>query len=520
MNRPCDLPIDSEEWHQCEQFILQRFGLFFSSERQSTLRDGVCMRMAIIGSPSLGDYVHRLLRHTYEANALVDYLTVGESFFYREPDQFKVMVDYVAGRLSPVWDGVPVRILSAGCSTGEEAYSVAMALLDAVGEPHSDRIEILGIDVNGYAIAMARKGCFGSYSLRHVHPDLRVKYFRPVGDDCWQVTGRANGMVRFHVVNLCHESLVGSMSAQDIIFYRNVSIYLDDQAQSYVFRQLCGRLRPGGLLFMGAAETYVHSQRLREDDCLRSCWRGMVFYFCKDELLQRESSVSYTEEMDPSRVEDDLRSSCPDVVADVTGRSDKAVHEGDEMGVNSVAELSSLGDVLLLARERQFAHALVLLEQAPSIVDDSVAIKACLLLNLGRIVEVKALCASILEKDPWHLASHLMLGLVANHEQDREEACRRFKTAVYIQPDSWLPHYYMAEWYLTAGERRQAVREWDVTIHQLHAHGLEKHGLPFLPLRVSQEEILQMCCRRRTATENKMDTNGFMSLVTEIMVGS
>jgi chemotaxis methyl-accepting protein methylase len=171
---------------------------------------------------------------------LVEQVTVGETYFFRGPDQLQVVADRFAGA-----SGRAIRGLSAGCSTGEEAYSLAACLMEAA--PGAE-VSVLGVDVEPRRIATAREGLYGAWSLRHT--DGRC-FWEPAGQGRVRVREGVRAATGFAVQNLLEPLAAGPF---DVILCRNVLIYLESGAARAVKHALAAALSPGGVLVMGTVE--------------------------------------------------------------------------------------------------------------------------------------------------------------------------------------------------------------------------------------------------------------------------
>ena len=191
-------------------------------------------------------FLSRLLEGEPAAvTALVEQAVVQETYFYRHPEQFDALARHLAGH--PL--DRPVSAWSAGCATGEEAYTVAMVLSDLGRPPGLD--QVLGTDVSARAIEVARQGVYGEWSLRQLPPALRRRHF-DAGPDTVQVKEPLRRPVRFERHNLLNRPPSGAPF--DVVICRNVLLYFRPEAARALFGRLHAALRPGGLLLVGPIE--------------------------------------------------------------------------------------------------------------------------------------------------------------------------------------------------------------------------------------------------------------------------
>ncbi|GAB4345110.1 MAG: protein-glutamate O-methyltransferase CheR [Cyanophyceae cyanobacterium] len=256
-------------WDKLVAMIGQEFGLAWRSGDQTTLIRTVERRMRALRLVKLGDYLGRLAGGPLgpggdEWGHLAEGLTVGESYFFRDRGQMAALRDEILPTLlGDRRPGKPLRLWSAGCSTGEEAYSLAM-LVDLVrlGErlgtggtaAATAAVQVLGTDLNPSVIARARKGTYGDWSFRMVEPHLRDRYFRGQGGH-WQVEARIQQWVTFQVSNLMAADFERQgLREFDVILCRNVFVYFSPTAIAATLAKFYQALRPGGYLLTGHAE--------------------------------------------------------------------------------------------------------------------------------------------------------------------------------------------------------------------------------------------------------------------------
>ncbi|MFO0547353.1 MAG: protein-glutamate O-methyltransferase CheR [Polyangiaceae bacterium] len=189
-----------------------------------------------------------------EIAALAEALTIGETYFYRDVAQLSAFAEIALVERRAV-RGARLRVLSAACSTGEEAYTLLMAARDH--DPldfGAERVRVVGIDVNSAAIEKARRGRYSSWALRELPKPLK-RYFRAVGAE-FEVVPELRDAVTFEQRNLvASDSSFWARASWDVIFCRNVLMYLAPEAAETVVRRMVRALEPGGFLFLGHAET-------------------------------------------------------------------------------------------------------------------------------------------------------------------------------------------------------------------------------------------------------------------------
>ncbi len=243
-------------------FLIAHSGLHFERRNALLLERGLRRRMVAVRAASYQDYLAYLDRYQesrQELKKLLGLLTIGETYFFRYQAHFQALAEVVVPEIVAQHRGRRrLRIWSAGCSTGEEPYSIAMLLAEHFPQLADWRVDILATDVNKRSLGVGRAGRYGPRALRATESVYREKYFHPVGER-FQLDPRIVGMVRFGYFNLLTDPLpVTSGEEFDLIFCRNVMIYFQPETTASVVARLSQALRPGGYLFLGHAETLLH----------------------------------------------------------------------------------------------------------------------------------------------------------------------------------------------------------------------------------------------------------------------
>jgi chemotaxis protein methyltransferase CheR len=235
--------------------LYQRCGLVFEGGQRHLFRKRLERRAGELGYDSPGAYAADILGRLGEAEfeRLIELLTVNETFFFREEEHFRLLLD----SFWPRWVGAgtnPIRVWSAACSTGCEPYTLAILLRErGLTGPGKPKVEILGTDVNGRVIEEARRALYSDFALRNTQKYYREKYFRREGQH-YRLDPRVTEMVEFRRFNILRPELATAGSFQAILC-RNVLIYFDLGAKRRAIRGLAAALAPGGVLAVGRSET-------------------------------------------------------------------------------------------------------------------------------------------------------------------------------------------------------------------------------------------------------------------------
>jgi chemotaxis protein methyltransferase WspC len=228
-----------------------QIGISPESLGATVLSRAVEARMRTLGLTVPAEYAARLSVDLQEFQALVGVLTVPETWFFRGGDVFAFMARHIATEVPLRQTGTRYRILSVPCSSGEEPYSLAIALVES-GVPPSDW-SIEAIDLSERQIERACQGRFSEFSFRQTPPELRLQYFQPV-DASWELAPAIRSLVRFRQGNLFAPFFLAGEAPFDLVFCRNLFIYLHPAARQNALATLDRLLAPQGLLCMGHAE--------------------------------------------------------------------------------------------------------------------------------------------------------------------------------------------------------------------------------------------------------------------------
>jgi len=249
--------MEDAEFRRWSALLRERTGMSIPSERRSFLATGVGIRMRELGFHRFTDYydfVRSGLSGRLEWAALVDRLTVQETRFFRDPLTLALLEDtFLPMAATRAAKGQSVHVWSAGCATGEEAYSLAM-LLDRQLERAGVRpyYGVTGSDISLRALGRARRGVYGARRLATLPCDYRERYVTAEGGG-GRVVERLRRRTCFTRVNLL-EDIEAPLPPMDLVYCQNVLIYFDRDARRRIADHLAARVRPGGLLVLGAGE--------------------------------------------------------------------------------------------------------------------------------------------------------------------------------------------------------------------------------------------------------------------------
>jgi chemotaxis protein methyltransferase CheR len=423
--------------HELAQFraIVTRFlGLVFEDRNLSVLSSVLSHRVHV-SALSTASYLMRLETQAppEELRALARELTIGETYFFRNVEQFNAFTELVlhARMREP---GSAISLLSVGCASGEEPYTLAMLLRDHVGDARPWSIHAL--DISSTKLEHARAGRYARWSLRETPADAQRRWFRQDGQDLL-LDAQIRNAVTFeeHNVVKAHPSLFREPRF-DAVFCRNMLMYLEPQVAARVIEQIARALLPGGYLFLGHAESL---RGVSEDFQLRTS-HGAFYYQRKGATLHHPAAVSgdwsQTISNASRRIEALTGAGVPMPERWVDATGDHAV----------VPATAKLDAALRLLQDERFSEALAELSAMPRLLvrDPNVLLlRAVLLTHTGDFHSAKQACAELLTLDELHAGAHYLFGLCCEGEGDEAGASDHDRTAAHLDPTFAMPRLHL-----------------------------------------------------------------------------
>jgi chemotaxis protein methyltransferase CheR len=255
-----DVEISEEEFRLLRDFIHENLGIHFDEGQRASLRARLAGRLTSLDLGSFEDYYHYLRfgpQRDEELQRMASHITNNETYFFREQAQLQVFAEHVLKRLKERKSGGAsrsLRILSAGCSTGEEALTLAMIVYDSAQFFWGWDVQIIGMDVDRAALEKARRALYFHNSFRSVAPAVIERHFVKQGSGA-QVKEGVRRLARFVHGNLTDPASYEGLAPLDAILCRNVLIYFSDTMIRRVVELFRAALAPGGFLLLGHAES-------------------------------------------------------------------------------------------------------------------------------------------------------------------------------------------------------------------------------------------------------------------------
>jgi chemotaxis protein methyltransferase CheR len=249
-----------ERFRLLRDMINEKCGLYFSDDNRFLVQSRLSDRLSRLGLDSFDDYYH-LLRYYPEAEAetaeIIEVLTTNETYFFREEYQLRSFTADVLPELAKrLARKRRLTVWSAGCSSGEEVYTLAMLLLDSELLKGWD-IRVLGNDISARVLKKAQKGIFGPASFRAARPETVKRYFTET-DEGMRINDEVRAVCHFGRANILSKKELLFIGRADAVFCRNVLIYLDKQSKLNAVSIFYNRLNPGGYLLLGHTESLIN----------------------------------------------------------------------------------------------------------------------------------------------------------------------------------------------------------------------------------------------------------------------
>ena len=404
---------------RCSQFIEARAGLHFPPERWPDLERALCVVASELGFKNPEDCTNRLVSDRAkreELDVLFSRLTVGETYFFRDPRAFevlqqRVLPEIIQARRSSV---KRLRIWSAGCCTGEEPYSIAIAVSRLLPDIADWEVTIVGTDINQRFLEKAEAGIYTHWSFRGTADDLQARYFRRVGQDRFEIIPPIKKLVTFVCLNLVDDvfpSLLTNTNAMDVIFCRNVLMYFSRVQARKVTASLHRALLDDGWLFPSSTEA---SREL----------------FGQFTSVDVPGTIVYRKAAAPAWRAPILPPVAPLLPVKMSPPTSPPPSESGR-AVSAAAPVPPPPPLADLARQ---------------------------LANEGRLDDALRVCDQALAADKLAPLPHYLRGLILQEQGAHEAAMVALRNALYLDPAFILAHFALGSLMRRDGRARDAVR--------------------------------------------------------------
>ncbi|HYX17316.1 MAG TPA: CheR family methyltransferase [Nostoc sp.] len=452
---------------QMVDLIADTFGIHIKPQYQDTLKKNLLTRIRALGLCSLNDYyqflvaTNQLIPSATEWRELISLLTVTETYFFRDQGQMSLLKNQLLPELierktvlsltqcnaaNGKFHRPTLRLWSAGCSTGEEAYSLAILVKELIPDNQAWDILILGTDINQPAIALAQQGIYSDWSFRTTTPEIKNHYFRSHKQG-WKIDPAIRAMVKFQPGNLMQDNFpayASSIHDFDLIICRNVFIYFDFNAIAQIIGKFYSSLTPGGFLLTGHTE--LHGQKTEP---------FQVRNFPQSAVYQRHTSLN------KHKV---LNTIIPDAIESretkISSLSLPSLGTGFDVSANTQTLLDAAKELLI---QKAYADVIQIAEQVIALVPQhfqAYCLMAEAYANYGNYSQANQACQQALQISPLAIEPYHLLAQIAEEQGDHNSAKLFLKRIIYLAPNSVNAHMELGSIYEREGNVKQAQKIW------------------------------------------------------------
>jgi chemotaxis protein methyltransferase CheR len=417
------------------EFVAVQTGFYFPQERWGDLERKIAAAALDFNFSDTESCAHWLLSTplTRRMNEiLASHLSVGETYFFREKQSLEIFGEQILAQLLPLrrQSARRLRIWSAGCSTGEEAYTIAILLDRLVPDLKEWNITILATDFNPKFLRKAAQGVYGEWSFRDAPVWLRECYFTKCSDRRFEIHPRIRQMVTFAYLNFAEDvypSLLNNTSAMDVIFCRNVLMYFSAQCAKQVIGNFYHALLDGGWLIVSPAES---SNKLLAPFTPVN-FPGAVLYRKMDNA-EAQSGVSAPQVWQSAGATEVALAS----VSALAAQEAPAAPAATEMDSAQHSQLPVLqSDALELPSHMARSYA-----------------------NQGRLSEALQWCEKAIAADKMNVSNHYLNATILQEQGQHDIAIQSLMRALYLEPDFVLAHFALGNLHQSQGRQREAQR--------------------------------------------------------------
>ncbi len=475
------------------EFITDRMALWFPEERADELERKICSAAQELGFEDVQTCIEWLLSSPLTGNQIATvagYLTIGETYFFREEKTFEILEEQVLPELirSRRRQNQQLRIWSAGCCTGEEPYSVAILINRLIPDIDNWNITILATDINAEFLQKASQGVYKNWSFRGRPPGFKDTYFRAAEHGRFQILPRIKRLVTFGFLNLADDSYpspLNNTNAMDIVLCRNVLMYFAPEKVEEVVERFFLSLMDGGLLVVGLCEAGGGlGPRFG-----RAVFRGVPLFRKDGEGIRTRATLPPFRpaiEHRPFKHAREPEASFPGSPASVSKA--KAEAASPEKSRKARARAKPEEKETTEAGRTPFEEALSLYEQgrylpakdvlSKAISDGNSRVKAMALLarveaNLGNLSQAVTWCDKTIAGDKLDSGIRYLRAAILQEKGEFDEAIRALRSALYLDSDFVLAHFALGNISRRLGKHREARKHFQNALSLLQDYPQE-----------------------------------------------
>jgi chemotaxis protein methyltransferase CheR len=454
--------IPAPAWRRLSELIAQTMGLDFPAQRRGDLQRGLAGAAQEFGFDDAQECVNWLLSAPVtpaQLQVLAAHLTVGETYFFRDPQTLQALASSILPELIQARRGRDqrLRIWSAACSSGEEPYSLAILLHEALPDLKEWEVTITATDIDRGALTKAAAGIYGEWSFRDAPARLKSRYFSRTAGGRYAIAPWIRRLVNFECLNLAQDiypSLATGTDAMDIVFCRNVLMYFTPAQSGRVVARLRSSLVDGGWLAVSPSEA---SHALFPDFATAN-FPGAILY--------RKSATSPRQARWP--IAASLGEAANYVAVTLEAPAPWAPAPIPALPAEAAPSPGAVAQ--LLYQQGRYAEAADTLadsstQQAPG--PQALSLRARSLANLGQLADALACCERWIAADKMDPAGHYLRAVVLLEQGDFEPARSSLQRAIYLDPDFVLAHFALGDLARRRGKPEEADKHFANALHLL-----------------------------------------------------
>ncbi|EJL90873.1 methylase of chemotaxis methyl-accepting protein [Herbaspirillum sp. CF444] len=457
---------DPQEVRRFQVRIVELLGLYFDESKFGNLARILHNRLLSRGG-TYTQYIESLsdAPANDEIGSLARELTVTETYFLRNIEQFKAYAAVaLPQRAAAAGNGQCIRILSAGCASGDEAYSLAIAAREYF-PALAENISITAVDVNPAMLQKAARAHYTNWSLRECPDELKARWFKSDGDT-FILNDAIRRMVKFEARNLTHDDADFWQPLRfDIVFCRNVLMYFNGEQMQAAVRRIARAMAPGGYLFLGHAETL----RAISND-FHLCHSHETFYYQrKDQLaspapvpIPMGSPVQAGWQPASTKLDTGWITAIQEASERIHALIPQESNEAIKRPALASRPVANLHRALEFLHNEQFDLTLEQIRDLPieqANAPDVLLLKAVSLSHSGALAQAEAVCRELLLRDALSAGAHYILALCSEGAGDVEGAIEHDQAAIYLDPGFAMPRFHIGLLARKRGDRQSAHRD-------------------------------------------------------------
>ncbi len=455
------------------EYLLSKMGLSFSERQDYELVRKIGNAASAFGHTNSKLFTEWLLSTKLtdqQTSQLAAFLTIGETYFFREKKSFDFLEHiYLPGLIRKRYgsDNKHLSIWCAGCASGEEAYSLAIALTKTIPDIKNWNISIQATDINPIFLDQAKKGIYKKWSFRNNSEEFITKNFEKIGENEYHILPEIKKMVHFSYLNLAEKiypSMQDNHPTVDILFCRNVLIYFSTEGSRQVSERFYDSLVDGGILVVSPVEM----SSLISPKFNTIHYSGYTIYHKGH--LPKNKKVPKTDGISPEKPEAPMSTSFQNKVLTFSQEEKpdflpkkEPLPEKTALPKTPTGSENELIQARSLYEKGLFSEAEVILDKLLKLADQSgevLFLVAKTKANLGKLKEAEELCAKGLSIDKLIAGFHYLLATVMQEQGKDEDAVASLKMAIYLEPDFVLANFLLGTLNLKIGNQEAGMKSF------------------------------------------------------------